>query len=179
MTDEEKKEIEQPVETLPPSQPEEDFKDKYVRTLAEMENMRKRMQREKQEMTRFGIENAIAEFLPAIDNFENALRFAEQAVGDVKNWAIGFQMILAQFKEVLHNHGVVAFHSEGKAFNPETHEAVEIVETDEHADGTILQEFTKGYKSPARVIRPARVKVAKKPTKIDEPAEEAEQKITN
>lgn len=156
---------------------EEDFKEKYVRTLAEMENMRKRMQREKQEMAKFGIENSIAEFLPAIDNFENALRFAEQATGEVKSWAVGFQMILAQFKEVLHNHGISVFHSEGHLFNPEFHEAVEIIETDEHPDGTVLQEFTKGYKSHARVIRPARVKVAKLPIKLDIPAEEnAEQK---
>lgn len=151
--------VEQEATTLPP---EEDFKDKYFRALAEMENMRKRMQKEKQDVARFGIEQAIAEFLPAVDNFENALRFAEQATGEVKNWAMGFQMILAQFKEVLHNHGIVAFHSEHKAFDPELHEAVEIVETDEHPEGTILQEFTKGYKSHARVIRPARVKVAKK-----------------
>ncbi len=70
---------------------ETDWKDKYLRALAEMENMRKRMQKEKQEMARFGIENAIGEFLPAIDNFENALRFAETAGGEVKNWAIGFR----------------------------------------------------------------------------------------
>ena len=162
MTEEEK--ITSPVETEAPpaATAEEDFKDKYFRALAEMENMRKRMQREKQDVARFGVENAIAEFLPAVDNFENALRFAEQGTGEVKNWAIGFQMILAQFKEVLHNNGIVAFHSENKAFDPELHEAVEIVETDEHPEGMILQEFTKGYKSHARVIRPARVKVAKK-----------------
>ena len=171
---------EQPEIQSPPQAPEEDFKDKYVRALAEMENMRKRMQKEKQEMAKFGIENSIAEFLPAIDNFENALRFAESAHGEVKNWAIGFQMILAQFKEVLHNNGIVAFHSEGHAFDPSLHEAVEIVETDDHADGAILQEFTKGYKSHNRVIRPARVKVAKSPTQIERPAEEsAEQNLTN
>src|SRR5579859_4387618 len=110
-------------------QEEENFKDKYFRLLAETENMRKRVQKEKQEMIRFGIENAIAEFLPTIDNFENALRFADQASGEVKSWAVGFQMILSQFKEVLHNHGIIAFHSEGNSFDPLYHEAVEIVET--------------------------------------------------
>jgi molecular chaperone GrpE len=152
-------------------QEEENFKDKYFRLLAETENMRKRMQKEKQEMIRFGIENAIAEFLPTIDNFESALRFADQASGEVKSWATGFQMILSQFKEVLHNHGIIAFHSEGNSFDPLYHEAVEIVETEEHSDGVILQEFTKGYKSPTRVIRPARVKVAKRPTQPDEKIE--------
>jgi molecular chaperone GrpE len=142
-----------------------DWKDKYVRTLAEMENMRKRMQKDRQEMVRFGIENAISEFLPAIDNLENALRFASEASGEVKNWAFGFEMILSLFKEILHNHGIVSFHSEGNTFDPATHEAVEITETTDHPDGMILHEFTKGYKSASRTIRPARVKVAKHPQK--------------
>lgn len=144
----------------------EDWKDKYLRALAEQENMRKRIGREKQEMARFGIENVISEFLPAIDNFENALRFAESAAGEVKNWAMGFEMILSQFKEVLHNHGIVSFHSEGNTFDPELHEAVEIVETTEYPDNTIMHEFTKGYKSAHRTVRPARVKVAKHPQTI-------------
>lgn len=158
MSDEEKNEpigIQQENET--------DWKDKYLRTLAEMENMRKRMQKERQETTRFGIENAIGEFLPAIDNLENALRFAENASGDVKAWALGFEMILSQLKEVLHNHGIVAFHSEGNSFDPLFHEAVETIETEEYPDGMILHEFSKGYKSNLRTVRPARVKVAKNP----------------
>ncbi len=153
---------------------EEDWKDKYLRTLAEQENMRKRIQKEKQEMIAFGIENAIAEFLPAIDNLENALRFGMSASGEVKNWALGFEMILSQFKEVLHNHGIVSFHSEGNSFDPEYHEAVEIVETTEHPDGVIMHEFSKGYKSTARIIRPARVKVAKHPQPICEVSAEEE-----
>lgn len=168
---------------LPPLKAEEpaaDWKDKYLRTLAEMENMRKRMQKERHEMARFGIENAIGEFLPAIDNLENALRFTESASGEVKNWAIGFEMILSQFKEVLHNHGIVSFHSEGNTFDAQLHEAVEIVETQDYPDGTILHEFTKGYKSASRTVRPARVKVAKSPQiKLDIPAAEApEEELT-
>lgn len=156
----------------------EDWKDKYLRSIAEMENMRKRMQKERHEMARFGIENAIGELLPAIDNFENALRFAEGVSGEVKSWAKGFEMILSQFKEVLHNHGIVSFHSEGNTFDPQYHEAVEIIETTDHPDGSILQEFTKGYKSTARTIRPARVKVAKHPQKIDIPPLDAEEEKT-
>jgi molecular chaperone GrpE len=145
----------------PPETPAEDFQDKYLRTLAEMENMRKRMQKEKQDMLRFGIENAISEFLPTIDHFEQALKHSENASPEVKSWVMGFQMILSQFKEVLHNHGITAFHSEGNSFDSTYHEAVEIEETDKVPEGTIISEFTKGYKSPLRVIRPARVKVAK------------------
>jgi molecular chaperone GrpE len=144
---------------------EEDWKDKYLRAIAEMENMRKRMQKEKQEMVRFGVENAVGEFLGAIDNFENALRFVEGASAEVKNWAMGFGMILSQFKEVIHNHGIVVFHSEGQFFNPDFHEAVETVENRDVPEGLILQEFSKGYKSGHRTLRPARVKVAKHPQK--------------
>ncbi|PIS01002.1 MAG: nucleotide exchange factor GrpE [Chlamydiae bacterium CG10_big_fil_rev_8_21_14_0_10_35_9] len=140
----------------------EDFKDKYLRTLAELENVRKRMQKEKQESLRFAIDNAVSEFLPVIDNFENALKFASSASEELKNWASGFQMILSQFKEVLHNHGVVAFHSVGNKFDPHFHEAVEIVESDTSEDGIILEEFAKGYKSAFRTIRPAQVKVSRK-----------------
>ena len=150
----------------------EDWKDKYLRVLAEQENMRKRVQKEKQEMIGFGIENAISEFLPAIDNLENALKFGMSANSEVKNWATGFEMILSQFKEILHNHGIVSFHSEGNTFDPEFHEAVEIVETDEHPDGTIMHEFARGYKSANRTIRPARVKVAKHPQQAEK-ADEA------
>lgn len=167
-------------ETVAPiPEPEEDFKDKYFRALAEMQNMTRRMQKEKQEIARFGIDQVISDFLPVIDNFENALRFAENGSGEVKNWAMGFQMILAQMKEALHNNGIVSFQSEGTLFDPTFHEAVEMVETDEHPEGAILAEFTKGYKSGARVIRPARVKVAKLPAPQEPAAESVEETLTN
>jgi len=167
-------------ETTPPQTVEEniDWKDKYLRTLAEMENMRKRMQKDRQDMVRFGIENAISEFLPAIDNLENALRLGSVASGEIKNWAVGFEMILSLFKEILYNHGIVSFHSEGNTFDPTAHEAVEIAETTDHPDGMILHEFTKGYKSATRTIRPARVKVAKHPQKETSPISEEEETIT-
>ena len=149
----------------------DEYKDKYFRLLAEMENARKRMQRDKQEMTRFAVENVIAEMLLPIDTFENALCFVDQMSAETRNWAMGFQMILSQLKDVLHNHGIVAFSSMGELFDPHKHEAVEVEETDQHPAGTILQEFVKGYRSGERTVRPARVKVAKEPIK-ENPMEE-------
>lgn len=160
----------EPPAPAPEEAAQEDWKDKYLRTLAEMENMRKRMQKEKQDIARFGMENVLSDFLPLIDNFENALRLAEKAGPEVKNWAIGFEMILSQYKEVLHSHGVIAFHAENTPFDPMLHEAVEVVWTQDHPDGMVLQEFAKGYKSGARVLRAARVKVAKHPA--SQPSEE-------
>lgn len=116
-------------------------------------------------MTRFGIENVISEILLPIDTFENALGFTSQMSDETRNWAKGFEMILAQFKEILSNHNVTAFHSVGEKFDPHRHEAVEIEETHDHLDGTIIQEFLKGYKSGDRILRAARVKVAKSPEK--------------
>lgn len=141
-----------------------DYKDKYLRILAEVENTRKRLHKEKHETIRFAIENTICEFLPAIDNFENALKFAQNSSIEVKNWVMGFQMILSQFRDVLYNHGIVSFHSEGNIFDPHLHEAMEIVETNDKPDGTILEEFAKGYKTEQRTIRPAKVKVARRIT---------------
>lgn len=141
----------------------DEYKDKYLRALAEIENMRKRLQKEKEEVVRYTVENTIGEFLNPLDNLDNALKFADQASEEVKKWAIGFQMIVSQFREVLHNHGIVPFHSEGCHFDPHYHEVMEIVETDEFPDGKILEEFSKGYKSSHRVIKPARVKIVRKP----------------
>jgi molecular chaperone GrpE len=140
----------------------EEYKDKYLRQLAETENMRKRLTKEKQEMIRFGVDNIIAEILMPLDNLENALKCAQSSSAEVKNWAIGFEMILDQFKDVLSQHGVTSFSSIGEKFDPFLHEAVEVEETNEKPDGIILQEFIKGYRCGDRIIRPARVKVAKK-----------------
>lgn len=136
-------------------------KDKYLRQLAETENLKKRLQKEKQEATRFALENVIADFLQPMDNLENALKMAEKMSDEVRNWAFGFQMILGQFKEVLDGHGVTSFSSEGSSFDPHMHEAIETEETNDKPEGTILQEFVKGYRCGERIVRPARVKVAK------------------
>lgn len=138
-----------------------EYKDKYLRLLAEMENTRKRMQKERQEMTQYAIENVIVEFLKPLDQLENALRHADQASNEVKNWAMGFQMILTQFKDVLAQHKVAAINSKGQPFDPYSHEAVEMVETTDYPPGTVIEEYVKGYRIGERVIRPARVKVSK------------------
>jgi len=150
----------------------EEYKDKYLRLLAEVDNTRKRMQKERQEMTRFAVENVIAEILSPIDNLENALKCAQGMSGEVSNWAQGFLMILEQFKEVLSNHGITAFVSEGQQFDPHLHHAIESEESDVKQEGTILKEYVKGYRSRERPIRAAQVKVAVKPQpKSEEPGE--------
>lgn len=140
-----------------------EFKDKYLRLLAESENMRKRLQKEKQEMTAYSLQQLIASFLAPLDHLENALKFTGEASDEVKHWALGFQMILTQFKDVLLENGVEPFSSKGMAFDPHLHEAVETEDSADQEPGLVLEEFIKGYKMGEKTIRPARVKVSKRP----------------
>jgi molecular chaperone GrpE len=147
-------------------------KRKYVLLLADSENQRKRIHREREELTKYAVERMIVEFLHPLDQFSNALGFADQGSDEVKNWAAGFHMILSQFKDVLVDHGVHEFKSEGETFDPHRHEALETLTTDEYPPDTIIREIVKGYIMGKRVIRPARVKVAKAPEVNTEKNEE-------
>ena len=147
-----------------------EFKDKYQRSLADSENLRKRLQKEKQEMIQFALQNVMSEFLSPIDHLENALQFADQASPEIKHWAVGFQMILNQFKDVLSTNGVTAYKSEGTHFDPHLHEAVETLTTTDYPPGTVISENVKGYKMGEKILRPARVKVAKAPKPEKAPA---------
>lgn len=142
----------------------EEFKDKYFRQLAETENLRKRLLKERDELIQHAIRNVIVDFLHPIDNLENALGFTEQSSEEIKHWAHGFKMILTQFKDVLSDNGVRSFESEGHSFDPHFHEAVDTVVTDEKAPGTVVEEVLRGYKMGEKMLRPARVTVAKAQT---------------
>ena len=140
-----------------------EFKDNYFRALAEIENTRKRLQREKIESQTYALQNIVCDFLQPLDHFEQALKHTKEASAEIKAWAIGFEMMLAQFKQVLADHGVTSFDSKGQQFDPHAHEAIETEETQKEAPGTILEEYVRGYKLASRVIRPAKVKVATPP----------------
>ncbi len=138
-----------------------DCKDKYLRALAEADNMRKRLQKEKVEMTSYAISQVIEEFLGPIDHMENALKCTQAMSDEVKHWSLGFQMILTQFKDVMSNNGVQPFESLGEAFDPHLHEAVESEIKEGVAPGIVIEQFVRGYKMGEKIIRPARVKVSK------------------
>lgn len=138
----------------------DEYKDKYLRSLAEMENVKKRLQKERGELVRFANEQLIVDLLAPLDNLENALKFADQASAEVQHWAMGFQMIVQQIQDTLQRSGAHSFSSEGQPFDPNLHEAVEVEQSETHPPGIVLKEFVKGYKMGDRVIRPARVKVS-------------------
>ena len=143
-----------------------DSKERYIHSLADKDNEKKRIERELQRASKKKIEQALADFLTPLDQLEQAIRIAQTiASSEVKNWVLGFEMICTQFKEALEKQQIFAYSSQGERFDPNLHEATEVVETDEVEEGIIVEEFIKGYTSESGVLRPARVKVAKKPVK--------------
>lgn len=152
----------------PNEAPVDEFRNKYLRALADMENLKKRLQHEKKESIAYAIDNMLADFLTPLDSFENALAFTENLSPEMQSWALGFKMIANQFKEVLENHGIFSYDSVGKLFDPHIHEGVETIETDKVQEGIIVEEVVKGYKRGDRILRVAKVKVAKRKEKTTE-----------
>jgi len=148
-----------------------DWKDKYMRALAESENMRKRLTKERQEFVEFTKRDLFRDLLDPIDQFTAALSHADNASPDVQQWAMGFKMILNQLNEFLSSQGITPFDSLGKTFDPSRHEALETIETEEEPDGTILREYKRGYLIRDQLLRPAAVQVAKTPTQTEKQGE--------
>lgn len=134
--------------------------DKYVRLYAEFENYRKRVAREKAELVKYGNEELLKEILPVVDNLEKALEHAHK--GD-DPYAIvqGVELILEQLRGVLKRFGVEPIEAVGERFDPERHEAVGEKETEGAEPGEVLFEVQKGYMLNDRLLRPAKVVVAK------------------
>lgn len=139
--------------------------EQYLRTLAEMENLRKRTQREKEELAKFANENILREILPVIDNLERAVEHAEQSeMGETGVGLLeGVQMTLTQFSQVLDRFGVVPVDALGEPFDPAFHQAMGQLETDEVPVNCVAQQMQKGYQLHDRLLRPAMVMVAKAP----------------
>lgn len=138
-----------------------EYKNKYLRLLAEQENVRKRLMKERDELSRHSAKNVIADFLTPIDQMENALKHAKNMSDEVKHWALGFDMILNHFKDVLDSNDVKPMECVGKPFDPHFHHVTETVESDEHPPGTIVEETLKGYLFEGKTLRPAHVIVVK------------------
>lgn len=152
--------------------------DKYLRQLAEFDNFRKRMEREKSESLQYANEKLIKELLPVYDHLEMALQHAqnpkdengiapsdeevtESGVYSHNNALLeGGEMVLRQFRTVLEKFGVVVVEGEGKPFDPHRQESIGVVETAERPANTVLSVHRKGFMLNGRLIRPALVTVA-------------------
>lgn len=136
--------------------------DKFLRERADLENYRKRVQREKEEMLKYGNESLILEFLPAIDNLERALEHSgEESMSAVLE---GVKLTLTMLQSALKKYGVAPVESkQGTPFDPAFHQAMNQVETADQEPNTVVSEFQKGYLLNDRLLRPAMVSVAKAP----------------
>jgi molecular chaperone GrpE len=136
--------------------------DKMLRSQAEMENLRKRLEKEKQDFVRFANEGIIAELLTVLDDLERTVELAQEKHQDLQAFLKGVEMILAHFYELLKDYGVKPIDAKGKLFDPNFHEALMQAPEDNLPENTIIEELQKGYLLNDRVIRTAKVKVAKK-----------------
>ncbi len=136
------------------------LQDRILRMAAEMDNTRKRLEREKAEAINFANVNLIKDLLSVVDNLERAIQHAE---GEPEGPALldGVKMTLKGFLDVLARHGCVPFEAVGKTFDPNFHEAVAQQESSEHEEMTVLSEFQRGYTLNERLLRPAMVLVSK------------------
>ena len=147
----------------------DELDDRLLRLTAEYDNFRKRSQREKNESRQFANQHLLEKQLPVLDNFEMALTAAKDADPAIRD---GVQMIYDQFVSVLKDAGVEPIDAEGEPFDPNLHEAISQKETTKVDEGTVVQQVQRGYKLNDRLVRPARVIVAKAPESVSESADE-------
>ncbi|MBM4322698.1 MAG: nucleotide exchange factor GrpE [Deltaproteobacteria bacterium] len=138
--------------------------DRFLRTAADLENYKKRAAREKEDWMKFANEDLMKSILPFIDNLERAVNHAEKVV-DAGVLTEGIKLTLQQILQTLNRFGLVQFDSVGKPFDPARHEAMLVVETDQHEPDQVVEEFQRGYLFNERLLRPATVSVAKSPSK--------------
>jgi molecular chaperone GrpE len=143
-------------------QENKDLYDRLLRGMADFDNYKKRVSKDKDDLIRYGNEKLIRELLPVIDNFERAIGQADTAP-DSSALKEGIEMILKQFLSVLEKFGVTDFSAVGQPFDPNKHEAMVQQESIEHEENTVMSEFQKGYYLHDRLLRPALVAVAKQP----------------
>ncbi len=133
--------------------------EKSVRALAELDNVRRRAEREVANAHRYGIEKLIQSLLPIVDSLEQALQLADKH-GDAAMHE-GLELTMKLFLDALEKYDVCQLNPEGEPFDPQQHEAMSMQEATNVAPNTVLAVFQKGYRLSDRVIRPARVIVSK------------------
>jgi len=165
-TNEENNSLEKEIETL---------KEEKIRLLAEMENLRKRFEREKVETIKFGSINLARDILLPGDNLERALDALpedENHSESIKNLIDGLKMVLKEYKSTLEKHGVKKIETLNKKFDHNFHQAMMEVENNDVEEGTVIQEVQSGYTMHDRLLRAAMVGVSKKPANNSEDSKE-------
>lgn len=135
----------------------EEYKEEYLRQLADKENLRKRLEREKSEFYDYALSELLKEFLVVMDNFERALESQDQENG--KSFREGIEMIYKQYRDLLLKQGIIPIEIKDKKFNPQVHQAFMTEESEEVDEPEIGQELQRGYMLHNRLLRPSLVKV--------------------
>ncbi|WP_408888986.1 nucleotide exchange factor GrpE [Myxococcus faecalis] len=146
--------------------------DRMVRAAADLENYRKRAQKEKEEVQRFGSEKLLKDLLPVMDNLDRALEAATKSP-DIESFQKGVAMTRKSFEDALGRHGVKSFSAKGQPFDPRMHEAIQQVETADTPAGHVVYEVVRGFFLNERLVRPAMVVVARAPEAVAAPVVDA------
>lgn len=131
----------------------------YLRLAADFENFRKRQESEKENLIKYGTVEALKKMILVADNFDRAEK-AMETIDDVQKAKEAFNVLSKQFKESLQKLGLEEINAQGQQFDPNLHEALMQVPTDEYPEDTVVQEMQKGYKYGDKILRPSMVSVA-------------------
>ena len=134
--------------------------DQLVRTKAEMENIRRRSERELANAHKYALEKFAQELLPVIDSMEMGVAAAQDENADVSKLREGTEMTLKMFEAAIEKFGIKGVHPKGEEFNPEHHQAMTMIDSQEHEPNMIIDVMQKGYLLNERLVRPAMVVVA-------------------
>jgi molecular chaperone GrpE len=136
------------------------FQDKYLRQVAELENYRRRSEREKADLLKFGIEGLVRDMIPVLDSFQQAIPSRESDHPAALEGLInGIEMVKQQLLAALRKHGLEEVPAVGTKFDPNVHQAIQRIESTECDSEVVAQEFARGYLLNGRLVRPAMVSV--------------------
>jgi molecular chaperone GrpE len=140
----------------------EGLRDQLLRAMAEAQNIQRRLRAQMEEDRKFAAQALVQELLPVMDNFERAIRLAEQEAS-LEKLLEGVKATDRLLRKALESANVARIEAVGRPYDPERHEALAVLETEEHPEDHVTEEIEPGYTLHGRVIRPARVRVAKRP----------------
>lgn len=140
----------------------DDYMDKWTRARADLENYRKRIQKEMEEDRKYAALPLLRSMLPALDGLDRALRSAKQSK-NADELLKGIELVVKQFESALSNSGVQTVHAIGQPFDPNQHEAIQQMPSAQHPPMTVLDDVERGYLLHDRVVRPSKVIVSSAP----------------
>jgi molecular chaperone GrpE len=145
----------------------DDYRDRLLRSLAEFDNYRKRIERERRELAEFVSFEILGDLLPFVDDLERALAAAPGSTAEdntqtLAGYRAGVELVYKQVAELLRKKGVTAIEAKGADFDPHVHQAVASEISESHRDNEVIDELRRGYRLGERLLRPAMVKVAKR-----------------